>query len=77
MKGVREVTGLSGSLETFIEFLVVKATMGLLLGDNWGKTQGCSEQRGAEEKRLGESGGYGKGWDFCIPQGMDIHEQLL
>lgn len=29
----REVTGLDGSLETFIEFLVVKATMGLLLGD--------------------------------------------
>lgn len=49
MRGVREVTGLSGSLETFIEFLVVKATMGLLLGDSWGKTQGCSEQRGAEE----------------------------
>lgn len=38
-----------------MEFLVVKATVGLLLGDSWGKTRlGCWEQRGAEEKSLGE-----------------------
>lgn len=55
MRGVREVTGLSRPLETFMEFLVVMATVGLLLGDSWGKTQGCPEQRGAEEKSLGDS----------------------
>lgn len=65
MRGVREVTGLSGPLETFMEFLVVKATVGLLLGDSWGKTRlGCSEQRGAEEKSLGESARIWEGVGF-------------
>lgn len=74
-RGEREVTGLGRSLETFVGFLVVKATVGLLLGDGWGKTQGCSEQRGAGD--VGGPGGSGEGWGVRIPEGRDILEQLL
>lgn len=71
LREVREVTGLSPALEAFIEFLVAKATMGLLLGDSWGRPKAA---QGREElnRRVWESrGGFGKEWDFCIPEGMN------
>lgn len=30
-----------------------------------------------EPERLGGPGGYGEGWGVCVPEGRNIHEQLL
>lgn len=46
--------------------------MALLLGDSWGKTQGCSEQGGAEEKSLGALARIWEGMGFLHLRGDGI-----